>query len=126
MTPLRQRMIDDMTLAGLARTTQDLYIRAVRGLAGHYHRSPDQLGEEDVRHYLVERRAAGVARGTFKVLVYGIQFLYRQTLGRDWPLFSKKRSVSRGRSDCRKPCRTRRSAACWGAWAILGTGSALA
>ena len=38
MTPLRKRMIDDMTLAGLAPRTQDAYIRAVRGLAGHYRR----------------------------------------------------------------------------------------
>ena len=49
MTPLRQRMIEDMTLAGLARSTQDLYVRAVRGLAGHYRRSPDRLSEEDAR-----------------------------------------------------------------------------
>ena len=92
MTPLRQRMIEDMTLAGLARSTQDLYVRAVRGLAGHYRRSPDQLSEEEVRRYLLERRDAGAARGTFKVQHYGIQFLYRQTLDRDWPLFSKKDS----------------------------------
>ena len=126
MTPLRQRMIEDMTLAGLARSTQDLYVRAVRGLAGHYRRSPDRLSEEEVRRYLLERREAGAARGTFKVQHYGIQFLYRQTLDLDWPLFSKKRSASRDRSVCRRRCRTRRCGACWGACAIPGTGSASA
>ena len=41
MTPLRKRMIDDMTLVGLAPRTQDAYIRAVRGLAGHYRSDKD-------------------------------------------------------------------------------------
>src|SRR5215475_10997774 len=45
MSALRQRMIEDMTLAGLSPTTQATYIKAVRGLAAHYHRSPDQLRE---------------------------------------------------------------------------------
>lgn len=66
MTALRQRMIEDMKLAGLSTATQEAYVRAVRGLAGHYHRSPDQLGEEEVRAYLVALRDRGVARGTFK------------------------------------------------------------
>src|SRR5262249_15233180 len=52
MSPLRQRMIGDMTLAGLSPTTQAIYIKAVRGLAGHYRRSPDGLSEEEVRAYL--------------------------------------------------------------------------
>jgi hypothetical protein len=98
MSPLRLRMIEDMKLAGLAPTTQVIYIAAVRGLAGHYKRSPDLLSEEDVRAYLVGLRDRGVARGTFKASHYGIQFIYRNTLNRDWPLFSKKRSASPSRS----------------------------
>jgi len=46
MTPLRERMIADMTLAGLAAGTQSVYVQAVRGLAAHYRRSPDQLSED--------------------------------------------------------------------------------
>ena len=98
MSPLRQRMIEDMTLAGLSPTTQAIYIKAVRGLAAHYHRSPDQLSEEEVRSYLLRMRERGAARGTFKANHYGIQFLYRNTLSRDWALFSKKRSASPSRS----------------------------
>ena len=98
MSPLRQRMIGDMTLAGLSSTTQAIYIKAVRGLVAHYHRSPDQLSEEEVRSYLLGMRERGVARGTFKASHYGIQFLYRNTLSRDWSLFSKKRSASPSRS----------------------------
>ena len=90
MSPLRQRMIDDMTLAGLSPTTQAIYIKAVRGLAGHYRRSPDGLSEEEVRAYLLAMRKSGAARGTFKANHYGIQFLYHHTLNRDWALFSKK------------------------------------
>jgi Phage integrase, N-terminal SAM-like domain len=98
MSALRQRMIEDMTLAGLSPTTQATYIKAVRGLAAHYHRSPDQLREEEVRTYLLGLRERGVARGTFKTSHYGMQFLYRNTLNRDWALFSKKRSACPSRS----------------------------
>ena len=86
------------TLAGLSPTTQAIYIKAVRGLAGHYRRSPDGLSEEEVRAYLLAMRKSGAARGTFKANHYGIQFLYHHTLNRDWALFSKKRSASPSRS----------------------------
>src|SRR5271166_3720121 len=82
MSPLRARMIEDMTLAGLAVGTQKIYIQAVRRLAAHCRRSPDELGEEEVRRYLLGLRQRGVARGTFKTGQYGLRFLYRHTLGR--------------------------------------------
>jgi len=91
-------MIEDMNLAGLAATTQAIYINAVYLLAAHYRRSPDQLSEEEVRSYLLSMRERGAARGTFKTNHYGIQFLYRSTLNRDWALFSKKRSGNPSRS----------------------------
>ena len=47
MSPLRMRMIEDMKLAGLSPATQATYIDAVRKLAEHYRRSPDQLSEEE-------------------------------------------------------------------------------
>ena len=113
MSSLRVRMIQDMMLAGLASTTQAIYVEAVRRLAAHYRRSPDELTEEEVRAYLVALRERGVARGTFKANHYGIQFLYRQTLDRDWALFSKKRFVTRDRSACPWRCQMPRSAACF-------------
>jgi hypothetical protein len=91
MTPLRLRMTEDMTLAGFTPGTQAVYIDAVRRLAAHYRRSPDQLSEEEVRSYLLGLRDRGVALGTFKTNHGGIQFLYRRTLDRDWPLFWKKK-----------------------------------
>src|SRR5215471_19155992 len=98
MSPLRHRMIDDLTLAGLSPTTQAIYVKVVRSLAAHYRRSRDRLSEEGVRAYLLAMRERGAARGTFKANHYGIQFLYRDTLNRDRALFSKKRSASPSRS----------------------------
>lgn len=97
MTPLRRRMIEDMTLAGLAPVSQALYVKSVYRLTAHYRRSPDQLSEEEVRSYLLKLRDRGVPRGTFQAAHYGIQFLYCHTLDRDWPLFSKKRFAYRSR-----------------------------
>ena len=102
MTPLRARMIEDMKLAGLAAKTQDVYLQAVAALAKHYgNRPPEQLTEEEVRRYLLEVQTRGV-RGTFKTCHYGVQFFYRNTLGKDWALF-KKRSGFRSKSGYRRP-----------------------
>ena len=51
MTKLRRRMLEDMQLHGLAVGTQGLYVSAVRSLAKHNMRSPDQLSEEEVRQF---------------------------------------------------------------------------
>jgi len=91
MSPLRMRMIEDMSLAGLAVGTQRIYTQAVYRLAAHHRRSPDQLSEEEVRGYLLDLRQRGVARGTFKTSQYGLRFLYRHTLGRAWELFGGKK-----------------------------------
>jgi integrase/recombinase XerD len=90
MSPLRMRMIEDMKLAGLSPATQATYIDAVRKLAAHYRRSPDQLSEEEVRAYVLSLLDRGAARGTFKTNYYGIRHLYQYTLNWDWALFSKK------------------------------------
>ena len=82
MTPLRSKMIEDMRTAGLAPSTQAVYLQGVRALAAHYRRSPDLLGEE-----------RGAALGTFKPHHGGIQFLFCRTLDREWSLFSKKESI---------------------------------
>lgn len=92
MSSLRTRMIEDMTLAGLAKGTQQIYAGAVRQLAAHYKRSPDQLTEEQVRHYLLQLRQRGAARGTFKTSQYGLRFLFRHTLRLNWGLFGEKKA----------------------------------
>ena len=91
MSPLRARMIEDMSLAGLADATQKAYIQAMRRLAAHYRRSPDLLSEEEVRSYLLGLCQRGVARGTFQTSQYGLRFYYQHTLGRAWGLFGEKK-----------------------------------
>lgn len=56
MTPLRQRMIEEMQLRGLAETTQKSYIYTIRRLAAYYNRSPDQITDEEVRSYYLYLR----------------------------------------------------------------------
>ena len=111
-TPLRQRMIEDMDLAGLRPSTQQTYILAVRKLAGRFRRSPDQITEKEVRAYLIEMKTQGAALGTFKTNFHGIRFLFRNTLECDWALFSKKRFASPNRSAFHKPFPIMMRAAC--------------
>jgi Phage integrase, N-terminal SAM-like domain len=126
MSPLRQRMMEDMKLAGLAPRTQDAYVRSVYNLAAHYMRSPDQLSEDEVRRYILAMVDRGAARGTFKTCHYGLQFLYRRTLGLDWALFSKKGCARPGKSGCRKFYPMPRSGGFWRVSGALFIGPASA
>ena len=91
MSELRNRMIRDMQLAGLVEGTRREYLRAVRQLAAYYMISPDQLSERNVEDYLLYvRDELGVAKGTFAPIFAGLKFFYVNTLGYDWPLFTKK------------------------------------
>jgi hypothetical protein len=95
MTILRERMIEDMQLAGLTESTQDTYLRAVRQMAVHFDRSPDRLSEQDLRGYLMHlREVRKVAKGTFQAHFFAIKFLFVNTLACDWPLLTKKKSAS--------------------------------
>ena len=86
MTPLRQRMVEDMQLRGLSEKTQEAYVRAVRQLAEHYGESPDRISEEELRQYfLYLKNDKQVSRNTFGVALNGIKFFYRHTLRQEWP-----------------------------------------
>src|SRR5271165_2666206 len=101
MTELRKRMIRDMQLAGLVEGTRREYLRAVRQLAAYYMVSPDRLTERKVEDYILYvRDDLGVARGTFAPMFAGLKFFYFDTLGYDWPLFTKKKSASPAESGC--------------------------
>ena len=81
MTELRRRMIRDMIIRGFSPRTQQAYICAVRGLARHYRRSPDQLSSEDIQAYLahmVTKRK--LSWSTCNVAVSAFRFLYQVTL----------------------------------------------
>jgi integrase/recombinase XerD len=59
MTPLRQKMIEDMQLRGLSARTQDSYVRAVRQLAEHYAKSPERVTEAELRQYFLYLQKLG-------------------------------------------------------------------
>jgi len=96
MTELRRKMTEDMQLRGYAEKTRKSYIDAVKGLAKFYHKSPDQLGEEEIRNfflYLINEKRA--ARSTVTIYLCGIKFFYEKTLGRDWLVFDLIRPKTR-------------------------------
>lgn len=87
MTPLRQRMLEDMQLRGLAARTQQSYLAAVQQLALHYAKSPDLITEEELRQYfLFLSNVKRLAPNTTNVALNGIKFFYSYTLQRPWPL----------------------------------------
>jgi len=105
-------MIEDMRLAGLSEGTQKIYVGAIRRLAKVFKQSPELLSEEQVAQYLrdlIEKDK--VACGTFQVARFAIQFLYSNTLQRDWGLL-KKSYVCRAPNACQKFWRRTACAAC--------------
>ena len=88
MTPLRQRMIEDLQLRGLSKKTQDAYVRAVRQLAEHYGKSPDRITEEELRQYfLYLKNVKRASRSACTIALCGIKFFYQHTLKREWVTF---------------------------------------
>jgi len=85
MTPLRQRMLEDLQLRGLSERTQEMYVRAVRQLAEHYHKSPDRITEEELREYfLYLKQVKKYSRSASTIALCGIKFFYEHTLKREW------------------------------------------
>lgn len=85
MTPLQQRMIEDIQLRGLSARTQDAYVRAVRQLAEHYHTSPARITEEELRDYfLYLKNVKHYSRSASTIALCGIKFFYEHTLKREW------------------------------------------
>ncbi len=88
MTPLRERMLNDMTVRGLAENTRKSYLNSVSKLALHYGRSPDRISAQEVQDYLIflhdER---GLTWQSCNCARHGIRFFYRITLGLPEPHF---------------------------------------
>jgi site-specific recombinase XerD len=84
MGTLRDQMLADLQLKGITPRTQKDYLREVSNLAKYFNKSPEELGEKEVKEYLVhllkDRKISG---GTYKYYVSGIKFLYRTTLKRE-------------------------------------------
>ncbi len=86
MTALRQRMLEDMQMRNLSPHTQEAYIRAVAKFALHFGKSPDQLGREDIRAYLLALIRRGASWGLYNQVRCALHFFYRVTLKKDWPV----------------------------------------
>src|SRR6266705_4529016 len=110
MTALRQRMIECLQLRGLSARTQESYVRAVRQLSEHYHKSPDLITEEELRQYFLHlKNVRHYARATATIAICGIRFFFEKTLQRQWTIFNlvrpapeKKLPVILGGAEVRK------------------------
>jgi len=85
MTPLRQRMLEDMEIRNLSVNTQRSYLQQVSSFARYFQRSPETLGPEEIRTYQVhlttERK---LAPGSLCIIASALRFLYKVTLKRAW------------------------------------------
>ena len=82
ISPLRQRMIDDMRLRKLSPKTQTGYIRAVKRLAGYLRRSPDTATAEDLRRFQLHLVDQGTSPITLNATITGLKFFFEVTLER--------------------------------------------
>jgi len=82
MSPLRRRMIEDMTIRKLAPKTQHDYVQRVKNFAAFLGRSPDMASFEDVRRYQLHLAASGVGVPTINQTVSTLRFFFRVTLRR--------------------------------------------
>ena len=89
MTPLRQRMIEDMQLRNLSTQTQNAYQHYITGLARFYQTSPANLSLEEIREireyqlYLIDERR--YSPESVNAFVSAAKFLYQVTLETPWP-----------------------------------------
>jgi integrase/recombinase XerD len=85
MGQLRDRMEQDLILKGFQPATRRNYLLYGRRLAAFYRRSPEELGEADIRGFLLHLlQVDGVAPSTYRQVLAALRFLYTVTLGRAW------------------------------------------
>jgi site-specific recombinase XerD len=81
ISPLRQRMIEDMTIRNMSPSTQKIYVAAVANFSIFHGRSPDKLTFEDVREYRLHLIARGLKPNSINPIMGALRFFYRTTLG---------------------------------------------
>jgi len=82
VSPLRRRMIEDMTVRNLSPATQRSYVHAVTKFSRFFGRSPDRLDLEDVRTFQVHLGAGGISWSALNQTVCALRFFYGVTLRR--------------------------------------------
>ena len=98
-SPLRQRMIEDMTIRNFSAATQQSYLYAVARFSRYFHRSPDRLGMEEVRAYQLHLIAEHYSRPHANQVACALRFFYSVTLGRS----DAMESIVYGREPARLP-----------------------
>ena len=85
MGKLRDQMQTDLQLKGITPRTQAAYLREVRNLALYFKKSPEELGESEIKEYLLHLiQDKKLSEGTYRFYYSGLKFLYKQTLKREW------------------------------------------
>jgi site-specific recombinase XerD len=78
-------MIDELRLRNYADNTVERYLNAVKNFARHFHKSPDRLGREQIREYLLHLvKDRNAAPNTVQIHRAALRFLYVKTLSRQW------------------------------------------
>jgi integrase/recombinase XerD len=81
MGKLRDQMQADLQLRGITPGTQATYLREVRNLALYFKRSPEELGEKEIKEYLLYLiNDKKLPEGTYRNYYSGLKFLYKYTL----------------------------------------------
>jgi site-specific recombinase XerD len=87
MTPLRQRMLEDMAVRNLADNTQLAYVQQVIAYARYFDRPPEELGPEEIRAYQVYlTQTRMLSPSSVSVVTGALRFLYKVTLKRAWAI----------------------------------------
>ena len=81
LSPLRRRMIEDMTVRNMSPATQRSYISAVSKFSRYFGKSPERLGVEDVRAFQVHLVSTGISWPGLNQIVCALRFFYGVTLG---------------------------------------------
>jgi len=81
ISPLRQRMIDDMTIRNMSPLTQKSYIRAVKNFSLFFRRSPDKLAFEHVREYQLHLASRGLGVQASNQIMCGLRSFTKRRLG---------------------------------------------
>lgn len=109
VSPLRQRMIEDMRIRKLEPKTQSGYIRAVRHFTVWFGRSPDQASAEDLRLFQLHLVDQGVSPITINATQTGLRFFFEITLDRPEVTGKMRPCVSLNACRSCSPARKRRA-----------------
>ena len=82
ISPLRRRMIEDMTIRKFAQKTQHDYVQRVKNFASYLNRSPDTANPEDVRGFQLHLASSGAGVPKINITISALRFLFNVTLDR--------------------------------------------